>query len=192
MRRPPNKAAVVFIRRTKIDMTGIVLLWILPGLFVAAAITDLTSFTIPNVLPAAMLVLFAILRLAMALSGHALGWSEISPHLLAGTIGLVVGLGMFATGWVGGGDAKLLAAACLWVGWDALIQYAILATLFGGLLTIWLLMLRRMPMPPFLATKTWFVRLADSKSGVPYGIALAIAAIDLLPDTDLFRLVATN
>ena len=147
-------------------MTGVLLLWILPGLFVAAAISDLTSFTIPNILPAAMLALFVVFLASMALSGHPLSWHETSLHLLAGLIGLAAGMALFATGWVGGGDAKLLAAACLWLGWNALIEYIVMATLFGGLLTLWLLTLRRMPLTPWFATKQWVVRLVDPKSGV--------------------------
>src|SRR4051812_9274134 len=105
----------------------VLLLGLLPALLVASAFYDLTSFTIPNALPAAMLVLFVLLLLAMVLNGHPVSWSEMWLHLLAGGCALAIGMALFAAGWVGGGDAKLFAAACLWLGWDALFQYTMVS-----------------------------------------------------------------
>jgi prepilin peptidase CpaA len=172
-------------------MSTIVVIWILPMLLVAAAITDLTSFTIPNVLPGAMLALFVVFVLAMAIGGHPIPWHSLALHIAAGTAALIFGMVLFAVGGVGGGDAKLFAITCLWLGWNSLLQYTALAMALGGALTLAILLLRRMPLPPVLASRPWIVRLADGKAGVPYGIALAIAAIGILPETELFRLAAT-
>jgi prepilin peptidase CpaA len=171
---------------------SILLMGILPVLLVAAAVFDLTSYTIPNILPAAMFLLFAALLLALTLTGHAMDWSEARLHLLAGAVALAGGMAMFAAGWVGGGDAKLFAMACLWLGWDEMYEYLIVASLLGGLLTVGLLMLRRIPLPPLLAAQPWLLRLADRNSGVPYGIALAMGALAVLPDTEVFRLAAIS
>ena len=89
----------------------------LPALLIAAALFDLATYTIPNTLPAGMLLLFGIFLVAMALGGHALHWREVSPHLLAGGFGLAAGLAMFAAAWSGRGDAELFAFAGLWLGW---------------------------------------------------------------------------
>ena len=171
---------------------SILLVAILPALLVAAAIFDLTSFTIPNMLPAAMFALFAAFLLASALNGHSLSWSETWPHLLAGAVALVAGMALFAAGWVGGGDAKLFAMACLWLGWDSMYEYTLVASLLGGILTVSLVVVRRFPLPSLLAAQPWLVRLADRNSGVPYGVALAMAALVVLPDTELFRIAATS
>lgn len=171
---------------------SILLMGVLPALLVAAAVFDLTSYTIPNILPAAMFILFAAFLLAMTLSGHAMDWSEARLHLLAGGVALAAGMAMFAAGWVGGGDAKLFAMSCLWLGWNAMFEYIIVASLLGGLLTIGLLMLRRFPLPAPLAAQPWLVRLADRDSGVPYGIALAVSALIVLPDTEVFRVAAIS
>jgi len=154
----------------------------LPALLMAAAFFDLTTYTIPNALPGGMLLLFTIFLLAMALGGHALQWREISPHLIAGGFGLAVGMAMFAAGWIGGGDAKLFAMACLWLGWDVMYSYAVIASILGGGLTLGLLMLRQMPLPRLLAAQPWLLRLADPQSGVPYGVALSIAALSISSD----------
>jgi hypothetical protein len=79
---------------------SILLVAILPALLVAAAIFDLASFTIPNMLPAAMFALFAAFLLATMLNGHGLSWSETWPHLLAGGVALVASVALFAAGWV--------------------------------------------------------------------------------------------
>jgi prepilin peptidase CpaA len=99
---------------------------------------------------------------------------------------------MFAMGWVGGGDAKLFAGAALWVGLNTLYEYALIAALLGGLLTFALLMLRGLPLPPSLMTRPWIARLTARDSGIPYGVALALAVLTVLPDTEVFRLAASS
>jgi prepilin peptidase CpaA len=158
---------------------------------IAAAIFDLTSYTIPNILPGAMLVLFLIFLAAMALSGHAVGWSEISGNLMAGGVGLIAGMIMFALGWIGGGDAKLFAMTCLWLGWESLLNYTLTAAIAGGVLSLALLWIRRFTLPLFLQ-QPWVLRLTDPRGAVPYGVALAGAALFILPGTELFHLATAN
>ncbi|MDP2626103.1 MAG: NAD(P)-binding domain-containing protein, partial [Candidatus Rokubacteria bacterium] len=52
---------------------------------------------------------------------------------------------------------------------------AVDAALLGGALTLAILIARRCPLPATLTSIGWIGRLHDSKSGVPYGIALAVA-----------------
>jgi prepilin peptidase CpaA len=165
---------------------------VLPAILIAAAIWDLASFTIPNVFPAALIVLFAIFAGIAAFVPHGLGLEDIGWHAAAGGIGLVAGILFFAFGWIGGGDAKLFAAASLWMGWDLLFNYALFASLFGGVLTIGLMVLRGIPLPASLITHTWLVKLTDKRSGIPYGVALALAALALLPSSALFHIAAAS
>jgi len=171
---------------------SMVLIEVLACVLLAAAIFDLASYTIPNLLNVAMFFLFACFVVTMSLLGHPLSWSQLWPHLLAGVIALFAGMAMFAARWIGGGDAKLFAMACLWLGWDVLFQYAVLASLFGGALTLGILLLRRIPLPRFLIMQPWVARLADTEAGVPYGVALAAAALILLPETEVFHLAAIS
>jgi prepilin peptidase CpaA len=97
---------------------------------------------------------------------------------------------LFALGFIGGGDAKLFAAVLLWLGLKDLLPYALLASLFGGILTLTLLLLRQYPLPNILSRQAWIVKLHDARSGVPYGAALAAGAFILLPSTEIFRLAA--
>jgi prepilin peptidase CpaA len=62
-------------------------------------------------------------------------------------------------------------------------DYMIYASLFGGALTLLLLQFRKLPLPNVLARQEWIQRLHDQAGGVPYGIALAAAALTVYPHT---------
>jgi len=57
------------------------------------------------------------------------------------------------------------------------------ASIFGGVLTILLIQFRKLPLPAPLARQGWIMRLHDTGGGVPYGIALAAAALIVYPKT---------
>ncbi len=65
-----------------------------------------------------------------------------------------------------------------------------MASVLGGVRTLSLLALRRLPLPAFFARQNWIIRLHDSRSGIPYGVALAAGAFVLLPNTQIFHLAA--
>lgn len=155
----------------------------LPLLLAAAAGWDLASFTIPNFINLAVIAIFPVFALAAGLPLTVVGF-----HLLAGFIGLAIGFALFALGYIGGGDAKLFAGIALWLGFADLMPYALLASVFGGLLTLILLVMRQWPLPEALARQPWILKLHDTRSGVPYGVALAAGAFILLPHTEIFRL----
>jgi prepilin peptidase CpaA len=94
----------------------------------------------------------------------------------------------FARGWIGGGDAKLAAAIALWFGFEHLMTYLLYASLFGGLLTLVIMRFRIMPLPAALAEQEWIKRLHRIDGGVPYGIALAAAALLIYPETGWMQL----
>ena len=157
----------------------------LPLLLGAAGAWDLASFTIPNFLNAALLAVFALFALAAGLGLAAIGW-----HLLAGLAGLMLGFALFALGYVGGGDAKLFAVTALWLGFKDLVPYLLVASIAGGVLTLVVLALRRVPLPLPLLRHAWIAKLHDGSSGIPYGVALAAGVFILLPSTEIFRLAA--
>src|SRR6266550_4286483 len=95
-----------------------------------------------------------------------MGSSEILSHVGAGATVLAVAFGCFAMGWVGGGDAKVAAAAALWFGFGHLMNYLLYASLFGGALTLLLLQFRQWPLPYSLAGQTWLIRLHAKDSGI--------------------------
>ena len=93
----------------------------------------------------------------------------------------------FACGWIGGGDAKLAAATALWLGFDQLMNYLLYASLIGGVMTLLMIRLRTMPLPAALQGQEWAQRLHRLDGGVPYGIALAAAALLVYPNTSWMK-----
>jgi prepilin peptidase CpaA len=155
-----------------------------PALMAFAATSDLFTMTISNRVSLALAASFLALAL---LSGMAL--PDILSHVGAGATVLAVAFVCFAMGWVGGGDAKVAAAAALWFGFGHLLNYLVYASLFGGALTLLLLQFRQWPLPYLLAGQAWLLRLHAEESGIPYGIALAIGALIVYPETEWIKAV---
>lgn len=149
-----------------------------PALMAFAASSDLLTMTISNRLSIALTAGFFLLALITGMDLHAVGM-----HLAAAAVVLGAAFICFSQGWIGGGDAKLAAATVLWFGFDHLLDYLIYASLFGGALTLAILQFRKLPLPGVLTHQAWIMRLHDSAGGVPYGIALAAAALAVYPKT---------
>ena len=162
----------------------IVRLSLFPALMAFAAASDLFTMTISNRVSLALAAGFLALAL---LSG--MGFHDILSHLGAGLSVLAIAFACFAMGWVGGGDAKVAAAAALWFGFGHLLNYLLYASLFGGVLTLLLLQFRQWPLPYQLAGQPWLLKLHAKESGIPYGIALAIGALMIYPETEWIRAV---
>ena len=159
-------------------MYELLILLIFPGAMAFAAATDFFTMTISNFVSIVLLSGFLVLAL----------WSGMDPatiglHLAAGAAMLLIGFVMFAFGWIGGGDAKFFAATSIWFGWSYLFEYALAASVYGGLLTIAIVVVRGIRLPDFLKDMSWINRLYRADSGVPYGIALAAAGLMIYPQT---------
>jgi prepilin peptidase CpaA len=146
-------------------------LLLFPALMAFAAASDLFTMTISNRVSLALVAGFLALAV---LSG--LGFYDILSHIGAGVTVLTVAFACFAMGWVGGGDAKVAAAAALWFGFGHLLGYLVYASLFGGALTLF-------------AGQAWLLKLHAKESGIPYGIALAIGALVIYPETEWVKAV---
>jgi len=159
-------------------VTDVIRLLLFPALMAFAASSDLLTMTISNKLSLALAGGFFLLTLITGLGLHAFGM-----HLAAAAVVLAVAFVFFSQGWIGGGDAKLAAATALWFGFDYLLDYMIYASLFGGALTLAIIQFRKLPLPAVLARQGWILRLHETGAGVPYGIALAAAALTVYPKT---------
>lgn len=157
------------------------LLFVFPALMAFAAFSDLFTMRITNKLVLTVVAAFLVLAL---LAGVPI--EQIGMHFAAGLVVLVVAFSFFALGWIGGGDAKLIAATTLWFGFSVMLPYLIYASLLGGVLTLVLLAVRRIPLPPQLKFVGWIEKLHDEKTGIPYGIALAVAALLVYPTSVVF------
>jgi prepilin peptidase CpaA len=154
---------------------------VLPALAVVAAVSDLMTMTIPNRLVLAVVAAFAVAAGVTGMSLH-----DVALHVAACAVVLAIGILLFAPGWIGGGDAKLAAALALWLGFDPLLAWFALFALFGGALTVAVVLYRGQLLPPRLLNVEWLARLHHPKSGVPYGVALSAGTLLLWPTTAWF------
>ena len=161
------------------------ILMIFPLLMALSASSDLLTMTIPNRICAALVLGYFALALALGLPLKTIG---VNLSCALGVLALT--FAMFSRGWIGGGDAKLAAATALWTGWALLLDYGLMASLFGGALTFAVIFGRKVVLPPWLARVEWIARLHHPKSGVPYGIALAAAGLFVYPQTQIWQAAA--
>lgn len=128
---------------------------IFAGTLALAALSDLRSRTIPNFMPVLLLVAFIP---AAWFAGY--GWPQALSHLGAAAMVFAVAVLLFALRVWGGGDAKLVAAVALWIGFTALSRFVVIMALAGGVLALVMLL------------------IYGRRARVPYGIAIAIAGLD--------------
>jgi prepilin peptidase CpaA len=153
-------------------------LTLFPATMAFAAVSDLLTMTIANRISLILVVGFAV---AAVLGG--LNATVVLLHFAAAAAVLGLALLGFARGWIGGGDGKLAAATALWFGFGHLFDYLIFASMLGGALTLLIILFRTMPLPAVMAGSEWAERLHRCDSGIPYGIALAGAALIVYPQS---------
>jgi prepilin peptidase CpaA len=153
-------------------------LMLFPAMMSFAASSDLLTMTISNRVSLVLVAGFFVLALVVGMDAM-----DVLSHAGAGAAVLVAAYLCYLRNWIGGGDAKLAAATALWLGFDYLLNYLVYTSLFGGALTLLLLQFRMWPLPRGLAGRLWLERLHHIDNGVPYGIALAAAALCIYPET---------
>jgi prepilin peptidase CpaA len=162
-----------------------VILTVFPFAVIFAASMDLVSMKIPNRI--SIFMFYAFLALAPFAD---LSLAQFIGHFQAALLVFIPTFILFALRTLGGGDVKLLTAIALWVGMDQLLVYVFFASLCGGALGIALLLFRTLPLPLFAVRQDWVMRLYKPRGDMPYGIALAAAALLVYPETIWFtRLV---
>ena len=162
-------------------MLDLPVLIVFPALMAYAAFSDLFTMTIANWISVALVAAFVAISLLAGLPA-----SVILMHLACGLCVLAITFALFALGQVGGGDAKFAATTAVWLGFEHLVEFALVASLLGGGLTLGVLFFRRFPLPSWAQGREWIDRLHDKNVGAPYGIALAATGILLYPDSLLF------
>ncbi len=160
------------------DILLYVALCFFPGLIAFAGSMDLFTMTIPNKISLALIAGFLLLAPLMGF-----GIYDIMMHLACGVLVLCVTVFMFEMGWMGGGDAKIFAAISLWLGFDFVGSFLLVAAIAGGALTIGLLVFRKIPLPNILERQAWLARLHHPKTGIPYGISISFGALVVYPNT---------
>ena len=158
-----------------------VLLTLVGAVVLAGAVYDVATLTIPNWISLVLLALFPAVALAAGLT-----WAEAGIHVAVGFAALLAGIGLFAAGLLGGGDAKLFAAVALYVGAGGFGQYVFAVALAGGALALLLMAARRLALFVDVERLKSLKHLVMSGAGIPYGIAIAAGGLIVLPATRLF------
>jgi prepilin peptidase CpaA len=154
---------------------------VFPFCMVYAALSDMLSMTIANRVSAILLLTFALVAPFTGME-----WTTYAWHFAAGGTVLLGAFGLFALGGMGGGDAKLLTATAVWMGFDhQLLGYLINSAFLGGLLTLCILFYRWSPLSMHTGRNVFLRQFADEKAGVPYGIALGIGGLMAYPNSPL-------
>lgn len=156
---------------------------IFPFCMLFAAISDMMSMTIAN---RVSLILIAAFALIAPFTG--MGWADYGWHFAAAALVLSVTFAMFAIGAMGGGDAKLMAATSLWVGFSMdLMYYLVLSAVIGGALTLAIIIYRGSPLSMLTGNNVFLRHFANEKVGIPYGVALGIGGLLVYPSTPLMQ-----
>jgi prepilin peptidase CpaA len=161
---------------------SLALLAVMPVLVVIAGLHDLITMKIPNWLSGLLILGFfpaaLVLGLPLSVVGVSVGMAVAA---------LFVGAGMFALRWLGGGDAKLLAAVMLWLGLTGALPFLLFTAMAGGGLCLLLIMARAYLQPYAVTGPAWVGRLLEPKGDVPYGVAIAVGALLAYPTSPLAR-----
>lgn len=156
---------------------------VFPFCMAFALVSDIVSMTIANRVSLLLVAAFAVVAPLTGMDWAAYGW-----HFAAGALVLCVTFTLFAIGGMGGGDAKLLAASAVWMGFSMeLLQYLVYASLLGGLLTVMVMIYRGSALSVFTGGNLFLRHFADRKVGIPYGVALGLAGLIVYPSTPLMQ-----
>jgi prepilin peptidase CpaA len=130
-----------------------------------ACVCDLRRFEIPDSL--SILLLATAVLFGLVTPGFAWGWHAAGLGMM-----FALGLGLFAIGWMGGGDIKLMVGMSAWTGLFGLPAFLLGTVLAGGALAGVLLLSRRgLSLAGFEAERM----PGPLKPGAPLPYAIAIA-----------------
>lgn len=147
-----------------------------------AAFTDVTSRRIPNTLSALLLCAGIFLQ-----ATH--GWQSAAMSIALFLGAFALGTVLFSFKLLGGGDVKLIAAACAALGWPLAPAFVLYTIVAGGVLGISIAVARGRLRPVFENVKSLVfpmfsgVRPAPISPAVgtmPYGLAIFAGAASVL------------
>ena len=153
---------------------------VLPALAIVAGLKDLTSMKIPNWISGLLILGFFPAALLVGLAPMA-----IALHLAIGVAALLSGMALFALRLLGGGDDKLMAAACLWLGAAGSGVFVLATAAIGGLFCLALILARTWLRPYLADGGGWLTRLMEPKGDIPYGVAIAAGVLVAWPASPL-------
>ena len=153
------------------------------------ALSDLSSFRIPNWVSYGLVMLFCLQSFLAWLAAPDLPSLSFSVppfviNLGIGFVVFVIAVIFWQRGFIGGGDAKYLTATSLWMGPIGVVQFmvvlsalALAMALFLKLSANWGFLVHAGRLPAFV--KRLYAKLADNQ--LPYGFPIGLAALIMIP-----------
>ena len=162
------------------DTIILLALAVMPALTIVAGLKDITSMTIPNWISLALIIGFFPAALTVGLAPM-----TILVHVGVGVAALLIAMLLFALKVFGGGDAKLMAATCLWMGLSGTGPFVLWTAVIGGMFGLVLILARQHAQPLILTAPPWVGALMQPKGDIPYGVAIAAGALMAYPASPL-------
>ena len=174
-------------------------------LVISGALSDLSSFRIPNWVCYGLIALFGLQSIviwiatptlptlelprlnmqSMELTGTGIHVPSLTINLAIGFFVLIISIIFWRRGYIGGGDAKYLAATSLWMGPVGSVEFMVL---LSALALIMALVLKISSMWGFLVhagrlpalVKRLYAKFEQNQ--LPYGFPIGIAALLMIPE----------
>lgn len=158
--------------RSKLARVNVLILGITLGAVALAiiwsAVSDIRAYIIPNWTSILITASFLVASIFTP-------YAPLVAGLLSGAGVLLLGLAVFALGWMGGGDVKLFSALALWSGPSRLGAFTLVTSLAGVALALFMLSpLRR------LAPTASDEARSTARQPMPYGVAIGVGGIWVL------------
>jgi prepilin peptidase CpaA len=149
-----------------------------PAMMIIAGIGDALSLRIPNLLNQIIFASFFPIAWAAGMPLEVFGL-----HFLTCIVLLILGFLFFSANVIGGGDAKLLAAAGIWFGPVQAAPFLVQSVIAGGVLALIVVIWTRISLSWEIHEGPFSSKVASLRPQIPYGYAFAIGAILVFPET---------
>jgi len=169
------------------DTVTLLLLSILPCMAIVAGLHDVTTMKIPNWISGLLIIAFFPTAFLVGLPPMV-----VLMHVGIAFAALLVGMVLFARGYIGGGDAKLISASCLWMGLTGSGMFLVWTGLAGGLVCLGLIAARAQLQSYTTGAPGWVAQLMEPRGDLPYGVAIAVGALMAYPGSGLLTAFAAG
>ncbi len=144
---------------------------------ILAGLSDVRSMTIPNSYSIYVIALFFVCYGALYFTGYEGVFASLWSHILSAGLTFIVTAILYSMKIIGAGDSKFGTACALWIGARYVPVFLFFMTLFGGLLGVAALYIKKKK--PFENPKlgSWVDQVQGGKEKVPYGVAITFGML---------------
>ena len=153
------------------------------------ALSDLSSFRIPNWVSYGLVLLFLVQSFIVWLAtpympSLSFPVPSFAINLGIGFVVLIVAVIFWRRGYIGGGDAKYLAATSLWMGPIGVVQFMVILSALALVMALtlklsanWGFLVHAGRLPAFV--KRLYAKIEVNQ--LPYGFPIGLAALMMIP-----------